>query len=414
MTRKTPLPIAPIVQPVVHTVYGGAHLFKADTVAKLESKARESFAVCLPNPALLGTTFGLRSSSPAKTEWLIQTVYDKVKARLAGPCIQDFRIDFEDGFGPRPPSEEDYYAYQAADGLAKVIVQGALPHRIGIRIKSLGHLTRNRSVRTLTLFLGRLISQISVPLPKPLIVTLPKVEDKSQAALLDHVLSDLEAEFGLQRGEIKVELMVESPLALIDPMGSCPLPAFAEACKQRLLGVHIGAYDLTASLDVPGPFQDLSHPFCVLARGIMKLAFSGQPIELADGACHLIPVGDPDHVRTVWGQIYHHVTRSLSEGYYHGWDIHPAQIPPRYVALYSFFLDHQENATSRLKNLLETSTKASRVGASFDDAASGSGLLNFFRKGFTSGAFTKVDLEAVGLSVEDLSVATLSTILART
>jgi hypothetical protein len=115
----------------------------------------------------------------------------------------------------------------------------------------------------------------------------------------------------------------------------------------------------------------------------------------------------------LWGRIYQHVRRSLSEGYYHGWDIHPAQIPPRYAALYTFFLDHQENATQRLKQLLDTYTKASRVGATFDDAASGTGLLNFFRKGFSCGAFASEDLKAAGLSIDDLEVPSLSHLLAR-
>lgn len=403
-----------ILPPVVHTVYGGAHLYKIDTVTKLQSKARESFTNLIPDEATLAKVFNIHAESHSKTAWLIQTVYQRIKHRLEGASIQDFRIDFEDGFGPRPPAEEDFYTQAAADALAKTVDQGLAPCRVGIRIKSMGHQTRQQALRTLTLFLGRFIGQCPLPLPNPFIVTLPKVELKTEPAVLNQVLTHLEAEFGLVHNSIKVELMVESPLALMDSSGRCPLPSFAEACKERLLGVHLGAYDLTAGMDVPGPFQALSHPACIYARTLMKAAFGASGIELADGANHLIPIGEPSEVQSLWGRIYQHVRRGLSEGYYHGWDIHPAQIPPRYAALYTFFLDHQENATRRLKQLLETYTKASRVGVAFDDAASGTGLLNFFRKGFSCGAFTSEDLKAAGLSVEDLQVPSLAHLLART
>lgn len=400
--------------PVMHTVYGGAHLYKTDTVTKLQSKARESFTTLVPEETTLAKVFNIHAESQSKTTWLTHTVYQKIKHRLEGASIQDFRIDFEDGFGPRPSAEEDFYAQAAADALANTVHHGLVPCRIGIRIKSMGNQTRQRALRTLTLFLGRFISQCPLPLPNPFIVTLPKVEFKSEPADLNQALTHLESEFGLVHNSIKMELMVESPLALMDSSGVCPLPSFAEACKERLLGVHLGAYDLTAGMDVPGPFQDLSHPACVYARTLMKAAFGSSSIELADGASHLIPIGEPSDIQSMWGRIYQHVRRSLSEGYYHGWDIHPAQIPPRYAALYTFFLDHQENTTRRLKQLLETYTKASRVGVAFDDAASGSGLLNFFRKGFSCGAFASEDLKAAGLSIEDLQVPSVAHLLART
>jgi citrate lyase beta subunit len=371
------------------------------------------FASCIPSAALLASTFPMQSEDPAKKEWLTQTVYQKLKSRLDGRCIQDFRIDFEDGFGPRAPAEEDLYARQAAEALVQALDQGAVPPRIGIRIKSLGYHTRSRALRTLTVFLGRFISLSPHPLPSPFIVTLPKVEDKSQAAELDRVLSAMEGEFGLPSGAIKVELMVESPLALMHHTGICPLPSFAEACQHRLLGVHLGAYDLTASIGIPGAFQDLAHPVCVFARTIMKSAFASHSVELADGASHLIPVGEPPQVCATWSHIYHQVQRSVSEGYYHGWDIHPAQIPPRYAALYGFFLSHLEGATARLRNLLNSTTKAGRVGAAFDDAASGTGLLNFFRQGFSCGAFTTEDLATAGLTTSDLRLTSLSQILQR-
>ena len=68
-------------------------------------------------------------------------------------------------------------------------------------------------------------------------------------------------------------------------------------------------------------------------------------------------------------------------GYYQGWDLHPAQLPTRYAAVYAFFLSARPAATARLRNFVEKAAQATLVGDVFDDAATGQGLLNFFVAG---------------------------------
>ena len=89
-------------------------------------------------------------------------------------------------------------------------------------------------------------------------------------------------------------------------------------------------------------------------------------------------------------------------GYYQGWDLHPAQLPTRYAAVYAFFLVGAAAATARLRNFVDKAAQATLVGDVFDDAATGQGLLNFFLRGLSSGALTVDEARETGLTLEEL------------
>ena len=74
---------------------------------------------------------------------------------------------------------------------------------------------------------------------------------------------------------------------------------------------------------------------------------------------------------------------------FQGWDLHPAQLPTRYAAVYAFFLESLSAASERLKNFVEKAAKATLVGDVFDDAATGQGLLNYFLRAINCGAITE-------------------------
>jgi hypothetical protein len=88
--------------------------------------------------------------------------------------------------------------------------------------------------------------------------------------------------------------------------------------------------------------------------------------------------------------------------YYQGWDLHPAQLPVRYAAVYAFFLDGLDAASNRLKSFVEKAAQASLIGDVFDDAATGQGLLNYFLRGMNCGAITINDTKITGLTVEEI------------
>src|SRR5256886_439034 len=51
----------------------------------------------------------------------------------------------------------------------------------------------------------------------------------------------------------------------------------------------------------------------------------------------VLPVPPRDHLLRAWRLHFQDVRHCLWSGFYHGWDLHPAQLVTRYVAAYGFF-----------------------------------------------------------------------------
>ncbi len=79
--------------------------------------------------------------------------------KLQREPVEDFRIDFEDGYGNRPDDEEDGHAVSAAAEVAEGSKNGTLPPFIGIRIKPFNEELRARSFRTLDIFVSTLVER---------------------------------------------------------------------------------------------------------------------------------------------------------------------------------------------------------------------------------------------------------------
>src|SRR5438270_10928971 len=93
----------------VHTVYGGAHLFKADSAQKLGAVALRSLEEYAPDAATLARAVGVTGDNR-----FAETLYNRVVEKLRREPLEDFRLDFEDGYGNRPDPEEDGHAASAA------------------------------------------------------------------------------------------------------------------------------------------------------------------------------------------------------------------------------------------------------------------------------------------------------------
>jgi len=381
----------------VHTFYGGAHLFRAEIAKKLGGSALRALYEHAPDPAALASVFSLQQGRAA-------LVYERVRQKLAREPIEDLRIDFEDGYGARPDAEEDRHAVAAAAEVAKGMKAGTLPPLTGIRVKALDEEQRARSIRTLDLFFTALARATGGRLPAGFVVTLPKITIAAQVAALAALLDALEAQLGLASGVIGVELMIETPQAL------AALPALRDAARGRCVAAHFGAYDYTAALGVTAAHQTLAHPACDFARQAMAAGFAGTGVRVSDGATTLLPIGphrgqSPTDVqreenrRTVhraWRLHHDNVRRALEQGFYQGWDLHPAQLAARYVAVHTFFLDVLEAAGERLRRFVRDAARATQHGGVFDDAATGQGLLNVFVRALSCGAVTEE--EAVRLT----------------
>jgi citrate lyase beta subunit len=414
----------PARQPI-HTVYGGAQLYKAETTARLGELALQSLETFAPTPAELAAGVGLSPALVANAA-LTETVFQRVKAKLQREAVEDFRIDFEDGFGARSDAEEDETALRAAAELARGMREGVLPPFIGIRIKSFGEEWARRGARTLELFIDALLTASGGALPDNFVVTLPKVMIPEQPQTLVRLLELLEARHGLAAGSLKFELMIETTQALIGPDGYCPMPALLAACAGRCVGAHLGTYDFTASCNITAAYQAMDHPMCDLAKGLMLLSFAGTGVFLSDGATNVMPVAphrgkdlSPAQlaenravVHAAWQLSHRHIRHSLEGGFYQGWDLHPAQLPVRYAACYAFFLEGLKSAAERLKNFIAKAAQATLVGDVFDDAATGQGLLNYFLRALNCGAIDLPDIEQTGLTAAEVELRSFAKILA--
>ncbi len=416
----------------VHTVYGGAHLYKADSASRLGALAQRSLdqyapdfvsfakAIELPGSATLPVDAvaiaKLKGELDAdadsvrlrnKAAWFAYTIYSRVREKLQREPVEDFRIDFEDGYGNRPDEEEDGHAASAAREAAAAMKANTISPFIGIRIKPFTEELRERSVRTLDIFITTLLEEGGGKLPENFVVTLPKVVIPEQLAALTEFYDVLENALELAPGTLKFEIMVETTQAIINAHGESNLPQMLDAARGRCIAAHFGTYDYTASCSITAAHQHMMHPACDFARHMMQVAFGGTGVWLSDGATNIMPVAphraaaggaaltndqieeNKLTVHRAWKLHYDHIQHSLENAYYQGWDLHPAQLPTRYAAVYSFFLQSLDAASERLSNFVEKAAKATLVGDVFDDAATGQGLLNYFLRAINCGAITE-------------------------
>ena len=397
----------------IHVVYGGAHLFKADTAARLGSTALRVLDEYAADAPTLGWVLGI---SPEAAD----RVYARVRDKLQREAVEDFRLDFEDGYGNRPDAEEDGHAESAAVEVAAGAKNGTLPPFIGIRIKNLGQELRARALRTAQLFIGRLVKETGGRLPADFVVTLPKITGRGQVSALADAFDALETAHRLPAGSLRMELMIETPYSIFDDRGAVALPGLIEEGRGRVVAAHFGTYDYTASLGITAAHQHMRHAVCDFARGVMQVALAGSDVWISDGATNVLPV--PVHraapgqtltaaqaaenrsaVHRAWRHHYDDIRHSLINGFYQGWDLHPAQLVTRYAAVYAFFLESLDAASERLLNFIAKAAQATLVGEIFDDAATGQGLLNFFLRALNCGAVPEGEIgRLTGLTLDEL------------
>jgi citrate lyase beta subunit len=375
----------------LHTLYGGAHLFKATSVRRIGEIALSALDLFAPSAGALASLLEIDSE-------IAELVYGRVRAKLQHEPVEDYRIDFEDGFGPRTEEEEDREAARAAGEVARAMAERSLPRRIGIRVRPMAGATEARALRTLDRFTTELLARAGC-FPDGFVVTLPKVEHADQVVRLVDRLDAIDP-------DIAVEIMIESARGLMDASGRCPLMELAGAARGRCTGVHFGAYDYLASLGITAQHQRLDHPACDFARHTMKVALAGSGIALSDGATTLLPIPlrpeATDAVHRAWRLAHANIRRALEHGIDQGWDLHPAQLPIRYATSFAFFLEGLELAVTRLRNFVGAASRATTVGGAFDDAATGQGLLNSFLRAWRAGAITEAEIRRTGLTLEEL------------
>ena len=397
----------------VHTVYIAADTFGEGTTRELGATALRALHDYAPTAGELSRAFDL-------PEGIAEAVRTRVMSKLGREPVEDLRLDFEDGYGVRPDAEEDAHAVAAAEAIARAAAQSKLPPFIGIRVKPLNEDVRVRSFRTIDIFLSALVAKTGRTIPSGFLVTLAKVTIPEQVAVMAELLEMLESKHDLARGALKLEIMIEVAQAVLGTDGRTSVRELVFAGRGRCVAAHLGTYDYTASCNVTAAHQRMAHPACDFAKQVMQVSLAGTGVFVSDGSTNVLPVGPHLHeastpaldaamarenreaVHRAWRLHASDVRRSLEQGFYQGWDLHPAQLVSRYVALYTFFLEALERASSRMRSFVARVTHASADAGVADDAATGQALLNFFLRGMSCGAITDDEARATGLTLEEI------------
>lgn len=378
---------SPARQPI-HTAYVPADAFTSDLAADWGRRALEA-AAAAGGVAALAREIG------------VDVAADLIEAKLAAEPIEDLRLDFEDGYGHRPDAEEDADAVRAAQEVNRAVAAGTAPPFIGIRFKCLEAPTRARGLRTLDLFIGALMD--TGGLPDGLVLTLPKVSTVAQVEAMVYVCERLEAAHRLTPKRLRFEVQMETPQLILGADGTVPCAQVIHAGAGRVSSLHYGTYDYSASLGIAAAYQSMEHPAADYAKSVMQVAVAGTGVHLSDGSTNILPVGDPEHALEAWKLHARLVRRHLERGIYQGWDLHPAQLPTRYLATYAFYRDGFAPAAARLRNYVH------RIESSImDEPATAKALADFIHRGLACGALTVAEVEsAVEIDIEQLRTLAL-------
>ena len=134
----------------VHTVYGGAHLFKADSAQRLGAVALRSLEEYAPDAASLAEALGIARRRQLAAEFTIGSSKNcgANRSKISG-SISKMATAID------PTRRRTDTPRRSAAEVARGFEDKTLPPFIGIRIKPLNEDLRARSVRTLDIFVTR-------------------------------------------------------------------------------------------------------------------------------------------------------------------------------------------------------------------------------------------------------------------
>ncbi len=363
----------------VHTVYVPADLMTPGLTADWGAQARAALDQHAASAPALAEATGVDAT-------LVARVFPRVLDKLTREPIEDLRLDFEDGYGARPDEQEDHDALAVARALATEIEAGTSPPSVGLRIKCLEAATRRRGLRTLDLFLSGLLAHAA--LPDGFVVTLPKVTDVRQVEAMAVVCGLLEQAHGMPARRLRFEIQVETPQSVLAADGTAAVARMIHVADGRCSGLHYGTYDYSAACGIAAAYQSMEHPVADHAKAVMQVAAAATGVRLSDGSTNVLPVGDTQAVHAAWRLHARLVRRSLVRGYWQGWDMHPAQLPTRYLATYAFFREGLPAAAARLRAYAERT-----AGGVLDEPATAQALAGFVARGLDCQALDATEVQ---------------------
>ncbi|MCY9782729.1 aldolase [Nocardiopsis sp. EMB25] len=364
----------------VHTVYVPADRIRPGLAADWGRDALAALDEFAPKPADLAEVTGLSESAVAEA-------LPRVRAKLTREPIEDLRADLEDGYGNRGDEAEDADVASAAGAFCADLEAGTATPYFGIRMKGMEAAGRHRGIRSLTLFLQTLLERRG-SLPDNLVLTLPKITSVEQVEAMAWVCERLEKRFDLPEGRLRFELQIETPQSILLQDGTAAVARMIGASQGRASALHYGTYDYSAACGITAAYQSLAHPVADHAKAVMQLAAAGTGVWLSDGGSNILPVGGRAEVHDAWRLHSGLVRRSLERGYYQGWDLHPNQLPMRFLATYAFYREAFAPAAARLKAYF-----GAVAGGVMDEPATAQALASALVNGLRCGALDEDEIE---------------------
>ncbi len=387
LARSYPGP-SPLRQPI-HTVYVPADRAGPDTPAEWGAGAVDLLSR-YGDAATMAAATGLAPS-------VVEECLPRVRAALLMSPVDDLRIDFEDGYGPRDEATEDADADRAGATLAAWRTQQpGTPFVAGIRCRSLDAATRARAVRTIDAVVRGAVT--AGGLPPRFVITLPKLRAVRQVEAMVTLCDRLEQRHDLAPGSVRIELQIEATQAVVGADGIVTMAPALHAAAGRCTGLHYGTYDYSAACGITAAHQSLAHPAADHAKAVMQAVAAETGAVVSDGSTQVLPVGDAATVRAAWALHAALVTRSLERGFYQGWDLHPGQLVSRRLATTAFFRTALPAAGRRLSAYL-----GGVAGDVLDEPATARALATVVTRGLDCGAIDPAEATAAtGLGDGDL------------
>ena len=358
----------------IHTCYVPADKLTATTPAQWGAIALQTIEEHTPTAKVLATAVGADTGG-------IEEIFDRIKAKLKAEPIEDLRIDFEDGYGRRGDDAEERDL-----AAALVAFKDIKTPFIGIRMKALEAVMRNRGLKTLDQFTAGIISNGKYP--ENCVITLPKVTFPEQVDVMVSALEVIEKAHGLTAGTIRFEIQIETTQAIMDQNGSVTAAQYIDRAKGRLSAFHYGTYDYSAAAGISSAYQSLDHPAADYAKNVLQVVTAGTTVRISDGSTNILPIGTTAEVHAAMHNHYRLVRRSLERGIYQGWDLHGSQLPTRITANWIFYRDGLAAASLRLRNYLSSATSGT-----MDEPATALTLARYFLRGLDCGAIESSEIE---------------------
>ena len=384
----------------VHTVYGGAQLFKAETTSRLGELARATLDTYGRTPAdfARGVGFTTRSRRLAGDDRLrARPAQARTRAGRGLPHRLRGRLR-------QPPRRRGgRHAVAAAREVARGHGATARCRRSSASASSRSARSgRRAALRTLDIFLDTLLGETGGRLPDNFVVTLPKVTVAEQPRTLVRLFEILERRHGLARGHAAARADDRDDagdLRRRRPIAAARLPRRVRGPLRRRALRHLRLHRvLQHHRGAPGdgsPGVRLRqghdaarlrrHRHLPLRRRDQRACRSRRT--RGDGADRRAarrrtapPCTPPGSSRTGTS-----ATRSKAASTRAGTCTRrSSRCATR--PCYAFFLEGLAPAAERLRNFVEKAAQATLVGDVFDDAATGQGLLNYFLRALNCGA----------------------------